>query len=259
MESIIAYQQKNNYKVSTPVYEGPLDLLLQLIEKSELDITKVAIAQVTNQYLQYLHHLDAYQPEEVSAFLVIASRLIQIKSEALLPRPVIREEGEEDPGEALARQILLYRAFRDAADYLGWREANRKTCYLRLVPPPKIEANLDLGGMGLSDLISAANEIISKINEESMIKNIVAPNHVTIRQKISLIMKLLKNKGNSPFSSFLSDFHSRVEITVTFLAILELIKRQIVQAKQERLFGEIDVELISSLDDIGQIELEFED
>ena len=247
----------NIYKVSTPVYEGPLDLLLQLIEKSELDITKVAIAQVTDQYLQYLHHLDAYQPEEVSAFLVVATRLIQIKSEALLPRPVIREEGEEDPGVALAHQLILYRAFRNAAEYLGIRESSGYTCYIRLVPPPKIEANLDLGGLGLSDLVAAANDIFSQIGDNPTIKNVVVANHVTIRQKIMLIASLLKQKGKISFSSFLSDINSRIETVVTFLAVLELIKQKIVQATQENLFGEIDIELTASLEDIDQIELEF--
>lgn len=259
MVSIKNTFQKNIYRVSTPVYEGPLDLLLQLIEKSELDITKVAIAQVTDQYLQYLQHLDAYQPEEVSAFLVIASRLIQIKSEALLPRPIIREEGEEDPGVALAHQLILYRAFRNAAEYLGIRETNGYTCYLRLVPPPKIEANLDLGGMGLSDLVSAAYEIFSQIGDNPIIKNVVAANHITIRQKIMLIASLLKQKGKLSFSSFLSDLHSRIDTVVTFLAVLELIKQQFVQANQENLFGEIEIELTAPLEEVDQFELEFDE
>ncbi len=257
MDSVISYHQKNSYKVSTSVYEGPLDLLLQLIEKSELDITKVAIAQVTDQYLQYLHHLDAYLPEEVSAFLVIASRLIQIKSEALLPRPVIREEGEEDPGEALAHQLMLYRLFRDAAEYLGQREAGGNTCYLHLVPPPKIEANLDLGGMDIKDLVSAASEVLVLNNKMPVIKNAVTPNHITIRQKINLITRILKQKGKSTFSSFLFDFHSRIEAVVTFLAILELVKRQIILAKQEDTFGEIDIELSSNVNEVDQFDLEF--
>lgn len=259
MDSVVYFHQKNSYKVSTPVYEGPLDLLLQLIEKSELDITKVAIAQVTDQYLNYLHHLDAYEPEEVSAFLVIASRLIQIKSEALLPRPVIREEGEEDPGEALAQQLRLYRLFRDAASYLGQREASGNTCYLRLVPPPKIEANLDLGGMNIHDLVIAANEVLTSINTLPELKDVVTPNHITIRQKISVITEILKQKGKSSFKSFLFDFHSRIEAVITFLAMLELIKRQIVKANQECVFGEIHVELLSDEKEFIEIDSEFDE
>src|SRR4030065_2960085 len=94
-----ANQQVSNYTIATPVFEGPLDLLLQLIERSELDITKLSLALVTDQFLEYLHGIEIRSPEEVSAFLVIAARLIQIKSEAILPRPPIRMIDEDDPGE----------------------------------------------------------------------------------------------------------------------------------------------------------------
>jgi segregation and condensation protein A len=107
--------QVGDYKVATPVYEGPLDLLLQLIEHAELDITKLALALVTDQYLSRLRDLQERAAEEVSAFLVIAARLLQIKSEALLPRPPVREAGEEDPGEALARQLLAYKRYKEIA------------------------------------------------------------------------------------------------------------------------------------------------
>src|SRR5512143_3493905 len=90
----------SNYKIAIPVYEGPLDLLLQLIERAELDITRVSLALVTDQYLQYIHQLTDLEADDVSAFLVVAAKLLQIKSEALLPRPPAREPGEEDPGDA---------------------------------------------------------------------------------------------------------------------------------------------------------------
>src|SRR5512135_468158 len=103
------------YTVNTPVYQGPLDLLLQLIERAELDITRLALAQVTDQYLAHLRAMQDAPAEEVSAFLVIAAKLLQIKSEALLPRPPVRVEGEEDPGEALARQLIIYKRYREIA------------------------------------------------------------------------------------------------------------------------------------------------
>ena len=110
-----------NYTVVTPIYEGPLDLLLLLIERAELDITSLALAQVTDQYLEHLRNISDLSPDEVSAFLVIAARLLQIKSEALLPRPPQREPGEEDPGEALARQLILYKRFKELANLLAQR------------------------------------------------------------------------------------------------------------------------------------------
>ena len=109
----IAGHQTEGYKISTEVYSGPLDLLLQLIEKAELDITRLALAQVTDQYLEYMHNLEEQDAAEVSAFLVIAAKLVQIKSSALLPRsPVPSLEPEEDPGEMLARQLIIYKRFK---------------------------------------------------------------------------------------------------------------------------------------------------
>jgi len=139
----ITSHQMNTYIVNTPVYEGPLDLLLQLIERAELDITKLALAQVTDQYLEHLHNMQEQTPEEVSAFLVIATKLIQIKSEALLPRPPVREPGEEDIGEALALQLVKYKRYREIADLLARREAAELHTYLRLAPVPKIEGVVD--------------------------------------------------------------------------------------------------------------------
>jgi segregation and condensation protein A len=99
------------YTVLLPVYEGPLDLLLDLIERAELDITRVSLAQVTDQYLEYLRLIPAHDLADLASFLVVAARLLQIKSEALLPRPPTREPGEEDPGDALARQLMACTPF----------------------------------------------------------------------------------------------------------------------------------------------------
>jgi segregation and condensation protein A len=108
-------QSALNYTIATPVYEGPLDLLLQLIERAELDITKLSLALITDQYLEYIHKLTDLEADEVSSFLVIAAKLLQIKSEALLPRPPQREPGEEDPGDALAKQLIMYKRYREIA------------------------------------------------------------------------------------------------------------------------------------------------
>jgi len=102
-----------NYTVQTPVYEGPLDLLLDLIERAELDITAVSLALVTDQYLAYINGMEERNADEISAFLVIAAKLVQIKSEALLPRPPAREPGEEDAGQSLVDQLKLYKRFKE--------------------------------------------------------------------------------------------------------------------------------------------------
>src|SRR3990172_100954 len=112
-----------SYTVRLSVYEGPLDLLLDLIERAELDITKIALAQVTDQYLAHLRQVAQRDIADLASFLVVAGRLLQIKSEALLPRPPEREPGEEDPGDALALQLILYRQFKQVAAALAERVA----------------------------------------------------------------------------------------------------------------------------------------
>jgi len=111
------------YQVLTDVYEGPLDLLLDLIEKAELDITSLSLAQVTDQYLDYLKRIQIQSPAEVSAFVLIAAKLIQIKSNALLPHPPAEmiEGEEEDPGIALTRQLLVYKKFKEIGNFLDER------------------------------------------------------------------------------------------------------------------------------------------
>jgi segregation and condensation protein A len=257
MDLDIASHQTRRYTVATPVYEGPLDLLLQLIERAELDITKLALAQVTDQYLEHIRQLENNAAEEVSAFLVIAAKLVQIKSEALLPRPPKREEGEEDPGEALARQLLAYKRFKSVAEGLGARESQGLRTYLRLAAPPKIEGTLDLSGVGLADLVKAAQRALVQVDSRTALKTVVAPSPVTIRQKIGSIVRHLRQLGRSSFLSLLSGTRSRLDIVVTFLAVLELIKQRKVNASQEAIFGEIEIEPAGDWEEIEEFELEF--
>lgn len=257
MDLGIASHQTRTYTVATPVYEGPLDLLLRLIERAELDITRLALAQVTDQYLEYLHQIENRAAEEVSAFLVIASKLLQIKSEALLPRPPVRQEGEEDPAESLARQLILYKRFKELSAYLGEREINNLKTYLRVAPGPKVEGNLDLTGVTLEDLLLAAESVFANRDDRPPLNSVVAAPKVTIRDKIGLIVRQLKDNGRITFRRLFGRRPSSIDIVVTFLAMLELIKRQMVQVKQESLFGEIEIQTAESWDENESFELEF--
>ena len=254
--SPVSYQS-HSYHVATSVYEGPLDLLLHLIERAELDITKLALAQVTDQYLAHMHQLPELLAEEVSAFLVIAAKLLLIKSEALLPRPPVREEGEEDPGEALARQLIIYRRYRKVAEILENRETDGLRSFLRLVTPPRIEGALDLSDVSMNDLVNAAQNILFKVDDRLELKSVVSPPLITIRQKINLIKQSLLQLGRFSFRNILSKSPSRIEIVVSFLAVLELIKRHLVIANQQTLFGEIEIEQSDQWDEIEEFELEF--
>jgi len=249
--------QTGNYSVTTPVFEGPLDLLLQLIEHAELDITAVALAQVTDQYLSYIHQMQV-PAEEISAFLVVAAKLLQIKSEALLPRAPIREVGEEDVGEALARQLRIYKRFKELANWLDDRLTRNLRTYLRVAPPPILEGRVDLSNISLADLISAAVDVFTEEAEKQSLGTIISAPRITIREKITLIAELLGRSKNATFRGLLGKEPTRLEVVVTFLALLELVKRYRVAARQEALFSDI---LIEKMDEWGpdeDLEIEFE-
>lgn len=255
----IAGHQTEHYRVNTPLYEGPLDLLLELIERAELDITVFALAQVTDQYLEYLRGLQERDAAEVSAFLIIAARLIQIKSAALLPRPSIDapSEPEEDPGVALARQLLIYKRFKELAGVIHDRETRNLRTYLRIAPPAiKFEPKLDLTGITLRDLVQAGRAILLAQPDLPGLSRVVAMPRITIREKIRSIIDNLRRFGETNFRSLIDGRGDRVELIVTFLAMLELIKRRVVDAAQSDLFGDIHIQPTGQLTD-EEVDVEF--
>ncbi len=247
-----------DYKVHTPVYEGPLDLLLDLIERAELDITALSLAMVTDQYLDYIHGLQQRDPGEISAFLVIAARLLQIKSEALIPRPVVREPGEEDVGQSLVDQLKLYKRFKEIGIWLDGRQHLGLHTYLRVAPPPKFEAKLDPSSLTLEALVAAAEAAFARMPEKEPLASVIAAPKITIRERISLIAQTLRDLESTSFRVLLGENPSRLEIVVTFLALLELVKRFRVQASQESLFGDIRIGHLEAWGEDEEIDLEFE-
>ncbi len=255
----IVENQAKKYTVSTPVFEGPLDLLLNLIESAELDITSVSLALVTDQYLERIRGLESQMDaEEISAFLVIAAKLIQIKSEALLPRPPVREAGEEDPGEALARQLRLYKKFKEIAGWMKERQGMDLRTYLRIASPPKVEARFEMGDVTLADLIYAAETIFAREVEKAELGTVIRAPKVTIREKVQHIIKFLTAEERTTFQKMIDGAKSRLEVAVTFLAMLELIKRDRIYAHQDGLFGDIQVERMGEFDEDEEFDLEFE-
>jgi len=245
------------YQVTTDVYQGPLDLLLSLIERAELDVTKLALAQVTDQYLGYLRSTPDLNPEEVSGFLVIAAKLIQIKSEALLPRPPEREPGEEDPGDALVEQLKIYKQFKQLAVWFSGREASNLQTFLRTAPPPKVEGKLDLSGLTLADLVTAARSLFAEGRDLPLLNTIITIPRVTIREKINRILITLRRQGHLTFREMLGQRATRVEVLVTFLAVLELVKRYMVTVTQDKLFDNFLVQPLESSTPVEEIDSEF--
>jgi segregation and condensation protein A len=247
-----------NYTVHTAVYDGPLDLLLNLIERAELDITSVSLASVTDQYLAYINSLEQINPDEISAFLVIAAKLLQIKSEALLPRPPARAPDEEDAGQSLVDQLKLYKRFKEIGTWMNARQQADLRTFLRVAPPPKVEPKLDLSNLTLEKLVAAAADAFAKERNKKPLGVIIAPPRVTIREKIDMIAKMMKEVERASFRALLDPGASRLEIVVTFLAMLELVKRYRIHAHQDDLFSDIEINRMEDWKDDEEIDIEFE-
>lgn len=228
-------------QIQLSVFEGPLDLLLHLIEREELDITTVALAKVTDQYLAYLAELERGQIKELADFLVVAAKLLLIKSQVLLPRPPSLTPETEDVGDELVHQLQVYRRFKQVAALLHEREMQGLHGYVRIVPLPPLEPQVDLGEVTLDDLLAAVQEALDA-KSAPPIGEVVAPIVVTVAEQIACIEERLTWQRQVCFREILSDTATSVEVIVTLLALLELIKQDRVRVRQERLFGEIIIE-----------------
>lgn len=229
------------YEVRLPVFEGPLDLLLHLIEQESLDITKISLAQVTDQYLDYISLLEELSAEALADFLVIAAKLLLIKSEMLLPRPpgAPGEEEEEDIGDELAHQLIEYKRFKEAAGGLKQREESGLRAYVRIAPPPRLDKPLDLEDVSLADLVEAVQRALNVRPPRPPVSEVVTPFTVTVAEKMTFIEQKLERQQRVSFNQLLDQATSRQEIIVTFMAVLELIKLKGIEVRQDRLFGKI--------------------
>jgi segregation and condensation protein A len=232
------------YTVHTSVFEGPFDLLLQLIERERLDISVVSLARVTDEFVAHIAELeDRITADELADFLVIAARLILIKSRLLLPQQSrTSEEEEEDPAEALARQLREYKRFREASLSLRAMEESGLHSYARVAPPPKLERRLCAGEASLADLLAAVQTALENLPEPPpVIAGVVAPFTLTIHDQIVLIKRATAGGRAVTFLELVSGATHRLEIIVTLLAVLELIKRRQVTVLQSKLFSEISI------------------
>jgi len=236
-------KSNENYIIHLEAFEGPMDLLLHLIEREELPITAISLSRVTQQYLDYMAELEQLRPDDIAEFLVMAARLLYIKSTALLPRPEPEdEEEEEDPGEALARQLREYKRFKQKAAFLKELEARGLRTYVRLAPPPTMEKRLDPEGLSVDALLEALYEVLEEMNPPAPPVHSIAPLEVTIEEKLVELSQRLSSGRSLRFKQVLRQARSRMEIIVTFLAVLELIKQRPVKVHQPRPFDDILIE-----------------
>lgn len=239
-----AREQPAAYEIQLPVFSGPLDLLLSLIEHNKLDITAVSLVAVTDQYLEQIRQFSGERLERLMDFLSVGARLLLIKSRALLPKSpeVPEDDEEEDPAEALARQLRTYRRFKNAAAHLAERERLGLRSYLRVAPPPMLEHNLDLGGIDLGTLATALHSALDRADlKDDSVSVAVKQRNVTIEDQIRLLRRRVIATGRVAFNDLLSNRTTWSEVSVTLLAVLELIKRHEVNAHQPDLFGPIEI------------------
>jgi segregation and condensation protein A len=216
--------------VALPIFEGPLDLLLHLIEKRELDVTKVSLAAVTDQYLDHISRLEKLESEKLADFLTVAARLL----------PPEEAQEEEDVGDELVRQLIEYRRFKAVAEELKAREEQGLRAYARLLPLPELERSFQLEGVTLDSLVEAVRHALLAQSMPS-VDDVVTPFYVSLPEKIAQLEGIVVKRGRLSFNQLLARAASRTEIIVTFLALLQLIKRRIVTVEQDEVFGEIVV------------------
>src|SRR5881396_4293470 len=233
-----------DYKVKLEVFEGPLDLLLYLIKQDEIDIYDISIERITRQYLEYLQTFKELNIELAGEFIVMAANLIYLKSRSLLPtnqQPPDEDAPEDDPRWDLIRQLIEYKKFKEAAAQLHLRELEQERIFARegdssLAP----QEPLRLGEVGIFQLINAFQTVIKRIEARQEVQEIPGE-RFSVSEKIEAILRRVAAGATVRFSDLFGAIVSRVEVVVTFLALLELIRLKQVRATQENVFAEIEI------------------
>lgn len=234
-----------SYKVKLDIFEGPLDLLLYLIKKDDLDITNIPILKITEQYMQYIDLMKMLDLDLVGDFLVMAATLMQIKSRMLLPPdPVEVEQEEEDPLDELARRLLEYKKFKEIAGKLEEHETLRKDFFTRKIDEEgmdelKNDAKEVFFEANLFDLINAFSEALQRAPEQT--QHEILREEFTVEQKIHDILHLLLAHNEVELKTLFIKAQHKSEIIVTFLAVLELIRLQEIKAMQNHAFADIKI------------------
>ncbi len=240
---------ETDYKVKLEVFEGPLDLLLFLIKRDEVDIHEISIERITKQYLEYLQAFKELKIDIAGEFIVMAANLIYMKSRSLLPldqQPPEEDAEEDDPRWDLIRQLIEYKKFKEAAAQLQIREWEQERIFTRENDNVAREAApLQLGEVSIFQLINAFQNVIKRVEAREDLGEIFGE-RFTVSEKIETILQRIANGASVRFSELFADIASRVEIVVTFLALLELIRLKQVRALQPETFGEIEIAAVAN-------------
>jgi segregation and condensation protein A len=232
-----------DYPVRLGMFEGPLDLLLHLIKKNEVNVYDIPIALITRQYLDYLELMTELNLDIAGEFLVMAATLIHVKSRMLLPRPdPTQEDPEEDPREALMRRLLEHQKFKAAAELLHEREIQRSATWIRpderlsdvIGQAPEPEVDVDL-----FSLMAAFRQVLERASHRPRV--LLPPEQVSIEDRIAQLLARLSGTEACGFEELFADVDSRGGMIVTFLALLEMIRLKLVRVFQQGNFGPIRV------------------
>lgn len=234
---------QSEYKVRLDVFEGPLDLLLYLIKRDEVDIYDIPIEKITRQYLEYMELFRMLDLEVAGEFVVMAANLIYIKSRSLLPahqQPPEEMVEEDDPRWELVRQLVEYKKFKDAAAHLQQREVAQENIFPRLADKPESSGERPLGEVSIFDLINAFQTVLKRASQREDYREIFEETF-SVSDKIDLILRLTAPGVALAFTELFVAAASRAEIVVTFLALLELIRLKQLEITQPETFGEIEI------------------
>jgi segregation and condensation protein A len=232
------------YEIKLDIFEGPLDLLLYLIKKNEIDIYNIPIALITDQYLHYLEIMRSLNLDLAGEYLVLASTLIHIKSRLLLPREEDDEsEDQQDPRVELVQQLLEYKSYKEAASRLDERLLLERDVFKRAYSLPEIQEKEDCDTLdielNLFDLVAAFQKIVAQMGKEEYLQ--IEGEHMSLADRINEIMDRLMQTGNLVFQDLFDGIADRRMIIYTLLAILELMKLRMIKAYQTGPFGVIRI------------------
>lgn len=231
-----------DYAVKLSNFEGPLDLLLHLIQKEQIDIKDIFISNITSQYLEYMEQLDELDMDTASEFINVAATIILIKSRSLLPKPpAILDSDEEDPEQLLIRQLTEYKMYKEAGERLKFLMDDASGVYYKLREELFPEENIVLTGLTLKGLLEAYSEVLNKtrIREKIETPREIRSSNYSIKDKLIYIRGRLRREEEIEFSQLFGEAPCVEEVVVTFVALLELIKSETVRAVQETPFGKI--------------------
>lgn len=251
-----------DYKVRLEIFEGPLDLLLYLIKKDEVDIQDVSITRITSQYLKYIETFRMLNIDLAAEFVVMAANLMYLKSRTMLPKqvqPPEEDAEEDDPRWDLIRQLIEYKKFKDAANFLSQREIEQESRFALQpeVPEPDPEP-APLAEVSIFDLIRAFQNVLKRFEESHELNDIVDDRY-TVSDKIEMMLERFGPGDSASFETLFEDAATKAEVIVTFLAVLELMKMNQFVIRQRGTFGEIELERRANAATPDQIEVSSDD